>query len=200
MLNLCHVHALSMSPSWSSLYHTVKTRFVLYSKESECLNNNQNLQECPLLWHWHALRHDSRSISNHQHHVHDTTASQSSQLVNKNPSTERRAFYILSKHIEGHKPSVWMCCRLLIKQGKQLSCTVILKLTMFIFHIHRKSEPQTNHMQVSIEQCNLPSHTNQSRTSTSINPFLVNFNRPTCRTQEIVNLPTSQPLGRILRI
>ena len=31
--------------------------------------------------------------------MHDTTASQSSQLVNKNPSTDRRAFYILSKHI-----------------------------------------------------------------------------------------------------
>ena len=52
----------------------------------------------------------------------------------------------------------------------------------------------------TFEQCNLSSRTNQSRTSTSINHFLVNFNRPTCRTQEIVNLPTSQPLGRILRI
>ena len=49
----------------------------------------------------------------------------------------------------------------------------------------------------TFEQCNLSSRTNQSRTSTSINPFLVNFNRPTCGTQEIVSLPTSQQLGRI---
>ena len=67
-----------------------------------------------------------------------------------------------------------------------------------IFHIHHRSEPQTNHMQVLqvlIKQCNLSSRTNQSRTWTSINPFLVNFNRPTCRTQETI----SQHLGGFLR-
>jgi len=58
-----------------------------------------------------------------------------------------------------------MCCPLLIKQGTQLSCTVTLKLTTFIFHIHRESEPQTNHMHVLIKQCTLSSRTNQSRTS-----------------------------------
>jgi len=52
----------------------------------------------------------------------------------------------------------------------------------------------------TFEQCNLSSRTNQSRTSASINPFLVKFNRPTCGIQEIVSLPISQPLGRILRI
>ena len=102
----------------------------------------------------------------------------------------------MSRSYWGHvfETSVWMCCTLLIKQGKQLSCTVILKLTTFVWD-HIPYPPQirtpnkTNHMQVLIEQCNLSSRTNQSRTSTSINPFLVNFNRPTCRTQEIVSLP-----------
>jgi len=52
----------------------------------------------------------------------------------------------------------------------------------------------------TFEQCNLSSHTNQFQTSTLVNPFLVKFNRPTCRTQEIASLPTLQQLGRILHI
>jgi len=99
------------------------------------------------------------------------TASQSSQLVNKNPSTERRAFYILSKHTENinHQCECVVPCWLSKERSLaapwywnwQCSCETI-------FHIHHESEPQTNHMQVLIEQCNLSSRTNQSRTSTSI--------------------------------
>jgi len=63
------------------------------------INKNAHFSDSDML-------HDSRSINNHQHHVHDTALrlclwqQPSASLNMENPGTERQAFFSLSKCIE----------------------------------------------------------------------------------------------------